>query len=252
MSTTQESGQPPAQPAVLSVRGLSVTFDTYKGPVQVLDDVSFDIAPGEILGVVGESGAGKSMTGAAVIGLIEPPGRISAGTVQLRGERIDTLRGEDLRRIRGRRIGSIFQDPLTSLNPVYTVGRHLVETIRTHLPVSEKEAEARALALLEEVEIPQARERMAQYPHQFSGGMRQRVAIALALCAEPELIIADEPTTALDVSVQAQIIALLRRVCKERGAAAMLITHDMGVIAETADRVMVMYQGRVLETGPVR
>ena len=252
MSTTQESGQPPAQPAVLSVRGLSVTFDTYKGPVQVLDDVSFDIAPGEILGVVGESGAGKSMTGAAVIGLIEPPGRISAGTVQLRGERIDTLRGEDLRRMRGRRIGSIFQDPLTSLNPVYTVGRHLVETIRTHLPVSEKEAEARALALLEEVEIPQARERMAQYPHQFSGGMRQRVAIALALCAEPELIIADEPTTALDVSVQAQIIALLRRVCKERGAAAMLITHDMGVIAETADRVMVMYQGRVLETGPVR
>lgn len=252
MSTTQQSGQPPAQPAVLSVRGLSVTFDTYKGPVQVLDDVSFDIAPGEILGVVGESGAGKSMTGAAVIGLIEPPGRISAGTVQLRGERIDTLRGEDLRRIRGRRIGSIFQDPLTSLNPVYTVGRHLVETIRTHLPVSEKEAEARALALLEEVEIPQARERMAQYPHQFSGGMRQRVAIALALCAEPELIIADEPTTALDVSVQAQIIALLRRVCKERGAAAMLITHDMGVIAETADRVMVMYQGRVLETGPVR
>lgn len=253
MSTTQESGQPPAaQPPVLSVRGLSVTFDTYKGPVQVLDDVSFDIAPGEILGVVGESGAGKSMTGAAVIGLIEPPGRISAGAVQLRGERIDTLRGEDLRRIRGRRIGSIFQDPLTSLNPVYTVGRHLVETIRTHLPVSEKEAEARALALLEEVEIPQARERMAQYPHQFSGGMRQRVAIALALCAEPELIIADEPTTALDVSVQAQIIALLRRVCKERGAAAMLITHDMGVIAETADRVMVMYQGRVLETGPVR
>lgn len=252
MSTTPESGQPPAQPAVLSVRGLSVTFDTYKGPVQVLDDVSFDIAPGEILGVVGESGAGKSMTGAAVIGLIEPPGRISAGTVQLRGERIDTLRGEDLRRMRGRRIGSIFQDPLTSLNPVYTVGRHLVETIRTHLPVSEKEAEARALALLEEVEIPQARERMAQYPHQFSGGMRQRVAIALALCAEPELIIADEPTTALDVSVQAQIIALLRRVCKERGAAAMLITHDMGVIAETADRVMVMYQGRVLETGPVR
>lgn len=252
MSTTPESGQPPAQPPVLSVRGLSVTFDTYKGPVQVLDDVSFDIAPGEILGVVGESGAGKSMTGAAVIGLIEPPGRISAGTVQLRGERIDTLRGEDLRRMRGRRIGSIFQDPLTSLNPVYTVGRHLVETIRTHLPVSEKEAEARALALLEEVEIPQARERMAQYPHQFSGGMRQRVAIALALCAEPELIIADEPTTALDVSVQAQIIALLRRVCKERGAAAMLITHDMGVIAETADRVMVMYQGRVLETGPVR
>ncbi|WP_284213036.1 ABC transporter ATP-binding protein [Comamonas jiangduensis] len=237
---------------VLRVRNLSVTFDTYKGPVHVLHDVSFDIFPGEILGVVGESGAGKSMTGSAVTGLIEAPGRISGGTVELQGLRIDNLQGEDLRRIRGKRIGTIFQDPLTSLNPVYTVGDHLVETIRTHLPVSEKEAEARALALLEEVEIPHAKERMAQYPHQFSGGMRQRVAIALALCAEPELIIADEPTTALDVSVQAQIIALLRRVCKERGAAAMLITHDMGVIAETADRVMVMYHGRVLETGPVR
>lgn len=237
---------------VLRVRNLSVTFDTYKGPVHVLHDVSFDIWPGEILGVVGESGAGKSMTGSAVTGLIEAPGRISGGTVELQGLRIDHLQGEDLRRIRGKRIGTIFQDPLTSLNPVYTVGDHLVETIRTHLPVSEKEAEARALALLEEVEIPHAKERMAQYPHQFSGGMRQRVAIALALCAEPELIIADEPTTALDVSVQAQIIALLRRVCKERGAAAMLITHDMGVIAETADRVMVMYHGRVLETGPVR
>lgn len=237
---------------VLRVRDLSVTFDTYKGPVHVLHNVSFDIYAGEILGVVGESGAGKSMTGSAVTGLIEAPGRISSGSVELRGERIDQLQGEALRRIRGKRIGTIFQDPLTSLNPVYTVGDHLVETIRTHLPVSEKEAEARALALLEEVEIPHAKERMAQYPHQFSGGMRQRVAIALALCAEPELIIADEPTTALDVSVQAQIIALLRKVCKERGAAAMLITHDMGVIAETADRVMVMYHGRVLETGDVR
>ena len=239
-------------PPVLRVRQLGVTFDTYRGPVQVLDDVNFEIAAGEILGVVGESGAGKSMTGAAVIGLIDPPGRISSGTVELNGERIDGLRGEALRRIRGRRIGSIFQDPLTSLNPVYTVGRHLVETIRTHLPLTEAQAKARALELLEEVEIPEPRVRFGQYPHQFSGGMRQRVAIALALCAEPQLIIADEPTTALDVSVQAQIIALLRRVCRERHAAAMLITHDMGVIAETADRVMVMYQGRVLETGPVR
>jgi peptide/nickel transport system ATP-binding protein len=237
---------------VLRVRDLGVTFDTYRGPVQVLSDVNFEIAAGEILGVVGESGAGKSMTGAAVIGLIDPPGRISSGTVELDGERIDGLRGEAMRRIRGRRIGSIFQDPLTSLNPVYTVGRHLVETIRTHLPLTEAQARARALELLEEVEIPEARVRLGQYPHQFSGGMRQRVAIALALCAEPQLIIADEPTTALDVSVQAQIIALLRRVCRERKAAAMLITHDMGVIAETADRVMVMYQGRVLETGPVR
>jgi len=240
------------QSPVLQINQLGVRFDTYKGPVQVLADVSLEIAAGEILGVVGESGAGKSTVGAAVIGLIEPPGVISGGSITLHGERIDTLRGEDLRRIRGRHIGCIFQDPLTSLNPVYPIGQHLVETMRTHLPISESEAQARALALLEEVEIPQARERLHQYPHQLSGGMRQRVATALALCAEPQLIIADEPTTALDVSVQAQIIALLRRICKQRGAAVMLITHDMGVIHETADRVMVMYQGCVLETGPVR
>ncbi|MDB5879773.1 MAG: transporter ATP-binding protein [Variovorax sp.] len=237
---------------VLSVRDLSVEFDTHRGTVRVLDGVSFDIAPGEILGVVGESGAGKSMTGAAVIGLIDPPGRIASGSVELHGERIDTLRGEDMRRIRGRHIGSVFQDPLTSLNPVYTIGRHLVETIRTHLPVTEQEARRRALALLADVEIPDPATRLDQYPHQFSGGMRQRVAIALALCAEPELLIADEPTTALDVSVQAQVIRVFRRVCRERGTAAMLITHDMGVIAQAADRVMVMYRGRVLETGPVR
>jgi len=237
---------------VLRVNQLGVRFDTHKGPVQVLSDVSLEIAAGEILGVVGESGAGKSTVGAAVIGLIEPPGVISGGSIFLHGARIDKLRGEDLRRIRGRQIGCIFQDPLTSLNPVYTIRQHLVESMRTHLPISESEAQARALALLEEVEIPQARERLHQYPHQLSGGMRQRVATALALCAEPGLIIADEPTTALDVSVQAQIIALLRRICKQRGAAVMLITHDMGVISETADRVMVMYQGRVLETGPVR
>ncbi|MGJ7578885.1 dipeptide ABC transporter ATP-binding protein [Variovorax sp. RHLX14] len=237
---------------VLSVRDLSVEFDTYRGTVRVLDGVSFDIAPGEILGVVGESGAGKSMTGAAVIGLIDPPGRIASGSVELHGERIDTLRGEDMRRIRGRHIGSVFQDPLTSLNPVYTIGRHLIETIRTHLPVTEQEARRRALELLADVEIPDPATRIDLYPHQFSGGMRQRVAIALALCAEPELLIADEPTTALDVSVQAQVIRVFRRVCCERGTAAMLITHDMGVIAQAADRVMVMYRGRVLETGPVR
>ncbi|RYY70413.1 MAG: ABC transporter ATP-binding protein, partial [Comamonadaceae bacterium] len=237
---------------VLRVRDLGVEFETHRGTTRVLDGIGFDIAPGEILGVVGESGAGKSMAGAAVIGLISPPGRIVAGSVELDGERIDTLRGEDLRQLRGRRIGTVFQDPLTSLNPVYPIGRHLVETIRTHLPVSEAEARRRAVALLADVEIPEPESRLNQYPHQFSGGMRQRVAIALALCAEPRLLIADEPTTALDVSVQAQVIRVLRRVCRERGTAAMLITHDMGVIAETADRVMVMYQGRVLETGPVR
>ncbi|MDR7378411.1 peptide/nickel transport system ATP-binding protein [Rhodoferax ferrireducens] len=236
----------------LRVRKLGVTFDTYRGPVQVLRDVSFDIAPGEILGVVGESGAGKSMTGNAVIGLIAAPGRLSGGTVELRGERIDTLHREDLRRLRGKHIGMVFQDPLTSLNPVLSIGQHLVETIRTHLPLSPQQARARAIALLAEVEIADPASRIDQYPHQFSGGMRQRVAIALALCAEPALLIADEPTTALDVSVQAQVIRVLRRVCRERGTAVLLITHDMGVIAEAADRVMVMYQGQVLETGPVR
>ena len=252
MSARDPSPSPRGETPVLRVRGLDVAFDTHRGTVQVLSGVSFEIAPGEILGVVGESGAGKSMVGAAVIGLVPPPGRIAGGTVELHGERIDTLRGEDMRRVRGRRIGSVFQDPLTSLNPVYPIGRHLIETIRTHLPVSEPEARRRALALLADVEIPDPESRIDQYPHQFSGGMRQRVAIALALCAEPQLLIADEPTTALDVSVQAQVIRVFRRVCRERGTAAMLITHDMGVIAEAADRVMVMYQGRVLETGPVR
>ncbi|OEZ32756.1 dipeptide ABC transporter ATP-binding protein [Variovorax boronicumulans] len=252
MSARDPSPSPCGETPVLRVRGLDVAFDTHRGTVQVLGGVSFEIAPGEILGVVGESGAGKSMVGAAVIGLVPPPGRIAGGTVELHGERIDTLRGEDMRRVRGRRIGSVFQDPLTSLNPVYPIGRHLIETIRTHLPVSEQEARRRALALLADVEIPDPESRIDQYPHQFSGGMRQRVAIALALCAEPQLLIADEPTTALDVSVQAQVIRVFRRVCRERGTAAMLITHDMGVIAEAADRVMVMYQGRVLETGPVR
>jgi peptide/nickel transport system ATP-binding protein len=236
----------------LRVRNLGVTFDSYRGPVQVLRDVSFDIAPGEILGVVGESGAGKSMVGNAVVGLIAAPGRLSGGTVKLRGERIDTLHGEDLRRLRGKHIGMVFQDPLTSLNPVLSIGEHLVETIRIHLPLSPRQARARAIALLGEVEIPDPANRIDQYPHQFSGGMRQRVAIALALCAEPALLIADEPTTALDVSVQAQVIRVLRRVCREHGTAAMLITHDMGVIAEAADRVMVMYRGQVLEVGPVR
>ena len=224
---------------LLVADALDVIFDTYRGPHQVLHQVSFQIAPGEILGVVGESGAGKSMTGLAVAGLIEAPGRLAHGSVMLEGVRIDTLQGEAIRRLRGRRIGMVFQDPLTSLNPVLTIGQQLTETIRTHLPLAE-------------VEIPQPEWRLSQYPHQLSGGMRQRVAIALALCADPCLLIADEPTTALDVSVQAQIIALLRRLCRQRGLSAMLITHDMGVIAETADRVMVMYGGRVLETGPVR
>jgi peptide/nickel transport system ATP-binding protein len=237
--------------ALLEVKNLRVEFPTRRGTLLALDDISFDISPGEILGVVGESGAGKSLTGAAIIGLLEPPGRIAGGEVRLAGQRIDNLPYEQMRAIRGRQIGAIFQDPLTSLNPLYTVGRQLIETIRTHLPVSEEQARARAIKLLQETGIPAAEARIDMYPHQFSGGMRQRVVIALALAAEPKLIVADEPTTALDVSIQAQIISLLKRLCKEHGAAVMLVTHDMGVIAETCDRVAVMYAGRIAEVGPV-
>jgi len=236
---------------LLEVRHLQVEFPSRRGTLRALDDVSFSIAPGEVLGVVGESGAGKSLTGAAIIGLLEPPGRVSGGEIVLEGQRIDCLPHEQMRSIRGRKIGAIFQDPLTSLNPLYTVGRQLVETIRTHLPVSESQARERAIHLLQETGIPAPEARIDQYPHQFSGGMRQRVVIALALAAEPRLIVADEPTTALDVSIQAQIISLLKRLCKEHGAAVMLITHDMGVIAETCDRVAVLYAGRVAELGPV-
>jgi len=236
---------------LLEVKNLRVEFPTRRGTLLALDDISFDIAPGEVLGVVGESGAGKSLTGAAIIGLLEPPGRIASGEIRLAGQRIDNLAYEQMRAIRGRRIGAIFQDPLTSLNPLYTIGRQLTETILTHLPVSAEEARQRAIRLLQETGIPAAEERLEQYPHQFSGGMRQRVVISLALAAEPELIVADEPTTALDVSIQAQIISLLKRLCKEHGAAVMLVTHDMGVIAETCDRVAVMYAGRICEIGPV-
>lgn len=236
---------------LLEVRNLSVEFPSRHGTLKALHDVSFSIAAGEVLGVVGESGAGKSLTGASIIGLLDPPGRISGGEIHLNGRRIDHLPDEEMRRIRGREIGAIFQDPLTSLNPLYTVGRQIAETIVTHLSLSWAQARERAIELLESTGIPAARERIDHYPHQFSGGMRQRVVIALALAAEPKLIVADEPTTALDVSIQAQIIDLLRTLCRSHGAAVMLITHDMGVIAETADRVAVMYAGRIAEVGPV-
>ncbi len=237
--------------SLLEVQNLVVEFPGRRGTLRALDDVSFSIAPGEILGVVGESGAGKSLTGASIIGLLEPPGRVASGAIRLEGQRIDNLGHEQMRHIRGRKIGAIFQDPLTSLNPLYTVGQQLVETILTHLPMNAAQARERAVELLKDTGIPAAEQRVDHYPHQFSGGMRQRVVIALALAAEPQLIVADEPTTALDVSIQAQIIGLLKTICKTRGAAVMLITHDMGVIAETCDRVAVMYAGRVAEIGPV-
>jgi len=237
---------------LLEVNNLVVEFPTRRGLLRALDGVSLTIAPGEILGVVGESGAGKSLTGAAIIGLLDPPGRISSGEIHLAGERIDQYSADQMRGIRGRRIGAIFQDPLASLDPLYSIGHQLIETIRTHLPLTAGQARQRAIELLEETGIPAAAERINHYPHQFSGGMRQRVVIALALAAEPQLVIADEPTTALDVSIQAQVIGLLKRICHDRGAAVMLITHDMGVIAETCDRVAVMYAGRIVEIGPVQ
>jgi peptide/nickel transport system ATP-binding protein len=236
---------------ILSVQGLRVEIPTRRGVLLALDDVSFSIAPGEILGFVGESGAGKSLTGMSILGLLEPPGHIAGGEIRLGEQRLDTLTQRQMRRIRGKEIGAIFQDPLMSLNPLLQIGEQLTETILTHLPVSKSEAAQRALALMRAVGIPAPEARFTAYPHQFSGGMRQRIVIALALCAEPRLVVADEPTTALDVSIQAQVLQLLRQLCRDKGTAMLLVTHDMGVIAETADRVAVMYAGRIVEIGPV-
>lgn len=236
---------------LLQVRNLRVEFPTRRGTLVALDDVSFDIAPGEVLGVVGESGAGKSMTGAAIIGLLEPPGRIAKGEILLNGRRIDNLRYEEMRRIRGKEIGAIFQDPLTTLNPLYTVGRQLVETMTTHLPINPAEARRRAIEWLELVGIPAAAQRIDSYPHEFSGGMRQRVVIALALCAEPRLIVADEPTTALDVTIQGQILAEVQKLAQTTGTSLIWITHDLSVVAGLADDIAVMYAGRVVEKGAV-
>jgi peptide/nickel transport system ATP-binding protein len=234
---------------VLSIRDLTVEIPTRRGIFRPVQDVSYDIRPGEIRGVVGESGAGKSMTGNAVIGLLDPPARIKTGEVHLNGRRIDQLGNEEKRRIRGKEIGMIFQDPLTSLNPLFTVGEQLVETIQLHLGLSATDAKKRAIELLDRVAIPNPTARFDQYPHQFSGGMRQRVVIALALCSEPSVIVADEPTTALDVSIQAQVLDLIKELADERQVGVILITHDMGVIADTTDQVTVMYNGRVVESG---
>lgn len=235
---------------LLDINGLVVEFASRHGDIVAAKNVSLSVAAGEILGVVGESGAGKSTIGNAVMGLLERPGRVAGGTITLTGEHIEGLPEDHMRRLRGRRVAMIFQDPLTSLNPLATVGDQIVTTITTHLDVDRAEARRRAISLLDQVGILEPNQCVDQYPHQFSGGMRQRVVIALALCAEPEVVIADEPTTALDVSIQAQVLDLLRSLVRERGVGMLLITHDMGVIAEVTDRVAVMYHGEVLETGP--
>jgi oligopeptide/dipeptide ABC transporter ATP-binding protein len=236
---------------VLDVAGLTLEIPTRRGVLRPVRDVSLSLAPGEVLGVVGESGAGKSMLGNAIVGLLEAPIRRASGAIHLDGERIDTLDPVAMRKIRGRRIGAIYQDPLTALDPLYSIGTQLVETILCHLPMDRAQARLRAVALLDRVGIPSAKARFDSLPHELSGGMRQRVVIALAIAADPRLIIADEPTTALDVTIQAQIVALLKSLCRGSGTAILLITHDMGVIAEAADRVAVMYAGRVVEQGPV-
>ena len=235
--------------SLLKIQNLNIEFPLRNYTHAAAKDVSFDIKAGEIVGVVGESGAGKSTIGNAIINLLSKPGRVTSGSIKLNDDEITGLDYSAMQNIRGKRIGFIFQDPMTSLNPLFTIGEQLCETMIQNLNISKSEASSRAINLLKQVGIPFPEDRLQQYPHQFSGGMRQRVVIAIALSCNPELIIADEPTTALDVSVQDQILNLIKDMCKKRKVGVMLVTHDMGVIAHTADRVVVMYQGRVVEIG---
>ncbi|WP_224360373.1 ABC transporter ATP-binding protein [Hyalangium versicolor] len=238
---------------LLEVRGLKTRFSLEEGSVLAVDDVSFSIPPGGTLGVVGESGCGKSVTALSVMRLVpDPPGRVVGGEIRFKGRDLLSLPEAEMRRIRGNHISMIFQEPMTSLNPVYTVGEQIGETVRLHQKLDRKQAKARAMEMLRQVGIPAPEQRVDAYPHQLSGGMRQRVMIAMALACNPELVIADEPTTALDVTIQAQILDLLKRLQAERGMAVMLITHDLGVVAESCDAVVVMYAGRVVEQAPVR
>ena len=236
---------------VLDVRDLCTHFDNRAGTIKAVDGVSFSLGAGEILGLVGESGSGKSVTGFSIMGLIDPPGRIARGSVQLLGEELTGRSDDELRAFRGRKMAMIFQDPMMTLNPVLRIDTQMIEAITAHESVSHKAARARALAALEKVGIPSAAERLAAYPHHFSGGMRQRVAIAIALLHAPSLIIADEPTTALDVTIQSQILAEVQKLARDSGTALIWITHDLSVVAGLADRVAVMYAGRIVEQGAV-
>jgi oligopeptide transport system ATP-binding protein len=234
---------------LLSVEDLEVRFWTGRGIIHAVNGVSFDIAPGETLGIVGESGCGKSVTSLALLGILPRAGRVTNGSARFEGNDLIGLSDEELRRIRGKEIAMIFQDPMTSLNPVLTIGRQIREALETHFELDKDEAERRSGELLDLVGIPSAKSRLRDYPHQFSGGMRQRAMIAMALACEPKLLIADEPTTALDVTIQAQILSLLRELVAERDTALILITHDLGVVAGMCERVNVMYAGMFVETG---
>ncbi|MEI3230387.1 MAG: ABC transporter ATP-binding protein [Gordonibacter pamelaeae] len=237
---------------LLSVKNLSTEFPVKKGIVKAVEDVSFDVDAGEILAIVGESGSGKSVTSLSVMGLLAEPGHVAGGSMEFEGKDLVHLSEREYRELRGNDMAMIFQEPMTSLNPVYRVGKQIVEAIRTHENVSKKEARERAIDMLRKVGIPSPEKRIDDYPHQMSGGMRQRVMIAMALSCNPKLLIADEPTTALDVTIQAQILDLLRRLRDDTGMAVLLITHDLGVVSETADRVVVMYCGQVVEEAEVR
>jgi peptide/nickel transport system ATP-binding protein len=236
--------------ATLKVENLETHFFTEKGVVKAVDGVSFEVARGEVLGLVGESGSGKSITGFSILGLVDPPGRIIGGRILFQGEDLVSLPPREMRGLRGRRIAMIFQDPMMTLNPVLSIGTQMVETVLAHEKVSRSEARARARDTLGMVGIPSPEERLAAYPHQFSGGMRQRVAIAIALLHRPDLIIADEPTTALDVTIQSQILAQIQQLSKQFGMALVWISHDLGVVAGLAHRIAVMYAGRIVEIGP--
>jgi oligopeptide/dipeptide ABC transporter ATP-binding protein len=236
--------------SLLSVEDLRVEFWTRRGTVHAVNGVSFDIEAGETLGIVGESGCGKSVTSLAILGILPRAGRVTGGRAMFEGEDLIGRPDRELRKIRGKDVAMIFQDPMTSLNPVLTVGRQIRESIETHFDLDRKQAEKRVVELLDQVGIPEAKRRARDYPHQFSGGMRQRAMIAMALACEPKLLIADEPTTALDVTIQAQILDLLRALVAERDTALVMITHDLGVVAGMCERVHVMYGGMVMETGP--